>query len=122
MKKLLLISLIALLIIGCSQEAKTKMKERTITKQELGKDWPIKTTDRAIIRCYTEPNGIQAPVVVVDGIPYGLTGYADIHYGQQDLKAFNKIWADDPRLKGLKIDLSKLTQEAMKLCDTKEDQ
>ena len=119
MKKLIGILTAGMLIIGCSDSKEVKVKERTITKQELKNQWPIKTTDKAIIKCYLEPDGTKAPVVVVNGIPYGLTGYADMHYGQNDLKAFNKIWADDPRLKGLKVDLSKLTDEALKLCDEK---
>jgi len=119
MKKLLSIIIAGMLLIGCSDSNGVKVKERTITKQELKDQWPIKTTDKAIIKCYLEPSGTKAPVVVVNGIPYGLTGYADMHYGQDDIKAFNKIWADDPRLKGLKVDLSKLTEEALKLCDDK---
>ena len=119
MKKLISILIVGMLLIGCSNSNGVKVKERTITKQELKNQWPIKTADKAIIKCYLEPDGTKAPVVIVNGIPYGLTGYADMHYGQNNLKAFNKIWANDPRLKGLKVNLSKLTDEALKLCDDK---
>ena len=119
MKKILasLMVVAGLLFLGCS-DSSNNVKERTITKKELGIYWPFKNADKAIIKCYKDGD-IKAPVVVVNGKAYGLTGYADMHYGQDDLKAINKIWADDPRIKGLKVDLGPITEKALELCDDK---
>ncbi|MEO1927580.1 MAG: DUF2511 domain-containing protein [Nautiliaceae bacterium] len=119
MKKILasLMVVAGLLFLGCS-DSSNNVKERTITKKELGIYWPFKNADKAIIKCYKDGD-IKAPVVVVNGKAYGLTGYADMHYGQNDLKAINKIWADDPRIKGLKVDLGPITKKALELCDEK---
>ncbi|SFP61632.1 DUF2511 domain-containing protein [Hydrogenimonas thermophila] len=110
MKKIALL-IVAFIAIGCSSGP----QEKVVTKKEFGDKWPLKT-DKAIIKCYVDDVG-KAPVVIVNGKAYGLTGYADMHYGQNDLKALNEVWADNPKIKGLKMDLGYLTEKAKELCD-----
>ena len=88
---------------------------RDITKSELGDKWPFKF-DNAIISCYKDNIAIM-PVVTVNKKSYGLTGWADTRYGQEDINSMNEIWLKDPKKEGLYIDLSLITKKASELCN-----
>ena len=89
--------------------------ERAITKKELKDKWPL-TVDNAVIACVNDSVG-KAPIVIIHGEPYGLTGWADAQYGQKNIKAFNKYWAKNPKIKGLYKDTDPLKNAALKLCN-----
>jgi CRISPR/Cas system-associated endoribonuclease Cas2 len=112
--KILLISsaiVLFFIVIGISGDS---TDTKIIHKAEYGTKWAI-TTDTATLKCYND-NGIKSPVIIVDGVTYGLTGFADNKYGQSDLKAFHKIWLKD-NTTGANINLSSFTDDALKLCD-----
>lgn len=87
---------------------------KEIKKSEYGNKWAF-TTDTAKLICYKDGD-TNSPVVVVDGKPYGLTGFADGEHGQSDINAINAVWLKD-RTTGLNVDLSPFTKEALKLCE-----
>ena len=115
---LVVIFIIAIIVSFNNQDKKDDKptyKERVITQKELKNKWPL-TVDKAIIRCYKDESE-EAPVVIIEGYPFGLTGWADIQYGQKNTKALNRYWKKDTSNNlGLYIDLSTLTDEALKLC------
>ena len=84
-------------------EDESEVNSKKITKTEYGNKWAFKQ-DEAILKCYTDGD-IKSPVVELDGIPYGLTGFADNKYGQSDINAMNKHWLDNPVYKGMKVDI-----------------
>lgn len=92
-----------------------KVKSKIVTKTEYGDKWAFKQ-DKAVLKCYVDGD-IKSPIVELDGIPYGLTGFADNKYGQSDINAINKYWLDNPTYKGLKVDIGTFQKEALKLCD-----
>jgi hypothetical protein len=82
-------------------------KSRRISKQELGKDYPF-TTSEGNISC---KNGAVffttgSQTYAVNGTAKSLTPY----------KPIDEIWADDPNIKGAKIDISKVIQIGLELC------
>lgn len=103
---------VVLALSGCNDYAQKK-----ITAQEYGGKWAF-TSNEATIKCYKDGD-IKAPVVVINGVSYGLTGYADAKYGQNDVKALNEHWKKDTRVgrEGLMIDLGAITNDANKLCE-----
>jgi hypothetical protein len=88
---------------------------KTIYKKDYGDKWAF-TTDSVILKCFKDGD-IESPVVNIDGNNYGLTGYADMHYGQDNLHAIDKFWLKSKKYEGLQVDLSTFTKEALKLCD-----
>jgi hypothetical protein len=115
--KVLIISasiVLLFILIGLSGGDSDNKQSKTIHKAEYGTKWAI-TTDTATLKCYND-NGIKSPVIIVDGITYGLTGFADNKYGQSNLKAFHKVWLKDNNT-GANINLSSFTDDALKLCD-----
>ena len=113
--KILKVAMIAVVMmgitfIGCEgiPESKTIYK----TDYEKGK-WPF-SYDEAILKCYKDDVG-EAPLVVINGKSYGLTGYADNMYGAKDINAINEVWLKDES-SGLMIDLGPITDEAKTLC------
>jgi RNA polymerase subunit RPABC4/transcription elongation factor Spt4 len=91
--------------------------ERKITKAEYGDKWAF-TYEKAVLKCYKDGD-IKSPIIELNGIPYGLTGFADNKYGQGDLNALNKYWLEDtsPYMKGTHISVGIFTDDALKLCD-----
>ncbi len=101
-----------LLLVGCSSN-----NEKTITAKEYGDKWSF-TADTAVIKCYKDGD-IKAPVVIINGKPYGLTGYADAKYGQNDVSALNEYLLKDnrPGREGMMIDIGTITSDANNLCE-----
>lgn len=115
--KVLIVSVSVILFfifIGINSDKVENKQVKIIHKAEYGKNWAI-TSDTATLKCYKD-NDIKSPVIIVNGVTYGLTGFADKKYGQSDLKAFNKIWLKDKET-GANINLSSFTQDALKLCN-----
>ena len=70
-----------------------------------GKTWPL-TVDEATLSC----DGM-AVFAEVDGKRYAVNGTAKARAA-----ILNPIWADDPNMPGLKIDMSDLIDEGLALC------
>ena len=88
--------------------------ERVVTKKEFKDKWPL-TVDNAVIACIKDSVG-KEPLVIIHGEPYGLAGFADAQYGQNNIQALDKYLAKNPNFKGLHKDLGAITDEALKLC------
>lgn len=89
---------------------------KTITKESFSGRWPF-SVNQVVLNCYIS-NETKLPVVTIDGNRYGLTGYANnLHGSFDDINAINKYWLDDENNKGLKISLSDVLDEAIKLCN-----
>ncbi|WP_052502798.1 DUF2511 domain-containing protein [Halarcobacter anaerophilus] len=110
--KLIAAIAVAVMLAGCSNYS-----DKKVTQDEFGEKWAF-TVEEATLGCYKDGD-TKAPVVVIDGKSYGLTGYADAKYGQNNLNALDKFWKKDTRAgrEGMKIDLSAVTREANKLCE-----
>ena len=88
--------------------------ERVVTKKEFKDKWPL-TVDNAVIACIKDSVG-KEPLVIINGEPYGLTGFADAKYGQNNIQALDKYLAKNPKFKDLHKGLGVITDEALKLC------
>ncbi|WP_294964567.1 DUF2511 domain-containing protein [Sulfurimonas sp.] len=103
------------LVIGFVLSLVFSDSKKTIHKEDYGDKWAF-TSDSAILKCY-EDGDIKSPVVIIDDVPYGLTGFADNKYGQSDLKAFNKVWLQDKNNPGLMVNTGTFQKEATELCE-----
>ena len=83
-----------------------------ISRQDLGKDWPL-TVDSGTLHC--ERVGLDAVTFTADdGTTYAVNGAAK---GTDEWPDIDRIWADNPDVKGLKIDIGPLIQRGLRLCD-----
>lgn len=87
-----------------------------VTRDDLGTEWPL-TVDYAILACEPKTAGgmdLQiATLTAPDGTVYALNGTAKDHTDYADLAP---IWADDPDVEGLKINIGPLIDQARALC------
>lgn len=105
----------AFMIIGFIMSSVFSDSEKTIYKKDYGDKWAFKS-DSAILKCYKDGD-IKSPVVIVDDIPYGLTGFADNKYGQSNLNAFKSVWLKDKNNAGLMVSTGLFQKEATELCE-----
>lgn len=105
----ILLILVGIIVVGFVWNAVAGGPSHTkhVTRSDYGTAWPL-TFDSATIGC---ANGSD-PYVQVDSIRYGLTGTAEA----DGYSSVNAIWADDPASPGLKVDISALRADALKLC------
>lgn len=87
-----------------------------LVSTDFGDDWPL-TVPYAVVSCKNiSAGGEDLRVVTVrapDGTRYAANGTAKSHTSLQDL---TPIWADDPNVDGLKIDISPVTDAGLALC------
>ncbi|MDU7360487.1 MAG: DUF2511 domain-containing protein [Propionibacteriaceae bacterium] len=92
-----------------------KGKPGLITRSDLGADWPL-TVDYGILQCRAKTSGGRelkiASFVAPDGTEYALNGHAKA----DGVAEIDPMWADNPKVQGLKIDISPLTDRALGLC------
>lgn len=102
MKKLLFLSMIATSLIHADGS-------ELIKKEQYGDQWAF-TVDQVTIGCE-----MSLPFVAVEGdhFVYGITGYA----AQQIGRSIDGIWRDDPKIKGLKVQLQPFIDKALEHCD-----
>lgn len=84
-----------------------------IERSDLGDKWPL-TVDRGTLRC--EGSGGIGDVIFTteDGTEYSVNGAAKSTGKYEDIM---EIWADNPDVEGLKVDMSALTERGLALCD-----
>jgi hypothetical protein len=85
--------------------------EGKITKQELGKDWAF-TVDDGVLACDGK-NGVGAVTFTSGGKTYALNGAAK---AGNKYEPVDSIWAEDPSIKGAKINIGSIIQRGLKLC------
>lgn len=87
-----------------------------LTRDDLGDEWPL-TVEYAVLACEPMTAGSMnlqnATLTAPDGTVYALNGTAKTHTDAADI---GPIWANDPDLEGLKIDISPLIDQALTLC------
>lgn len=86
-----------------------KNAEGLLTRDDFGKDWPL-TVNYVVVRCDSQSVIATAP----DGKDYAVNGTAQSHH--PDLPEIDGIWADDPDVDGLKIDISPIIDKGLELC------
>jgi hypothetical protein len=80
---------------------------KRISKQELGKDYPL-TVSEGYVSCKS-----GAVFFSTGGQTYAVNGTAK---SLTPHKPIDEIWADDPDIKGAKMDISKVIQIGLELC------
>lgn len=87
-----------------------------LVSTDFGDQWPL-TVPYVVAHCKNITAGGEAlhvlTVTAPDGTTYAANGTAKSHTSLQDLTA---IWADNPNVSGLKIDISPITAGAAALC------
>ncbi len=112
-KIIIIVSIVLIFILASLSSPDNELK---ITKSEYGDKWAF-TYDEAVLKCYKDGD-IKSPVIELNGIPYGLTGFADNKYGQSDLNALKKYWIENkqPYMEGTYISIGVFSDDALKLC------
>ena len=87
-------------------------RERPIEASELGDKWPLKV-EKGTIGCRSVYGADSPYFVDPSGNRYGLTGHARTH---MKLREIDPIWKDNKKLGIGKINITALTDSAMKLC------
>ena len=87
-----------------------------VSRNDLGDEWPL-TVDYGVLLCENDAAGDIALQIVTfqdpSGKMYAFNGTAKTH---TDLPAIDPIWADDPDVDGLKIDMGPLNERGLALC------
>ena len=83
--------------------------EARMSRAELGDDWPL-TTEEGIVSC----EGAGEVYFTTNGTHYAVNGLANGLDNAPDIEA---IWADDPKMKGLKINIGPIIDRGLELCD-----
>lgn len=97
--------LLILVVLSSFSNAEYKV----VHSSSFGSDWPF-IVDSVKLMCDNR-NSIKVPYVISGGIAYGLTGYASNIFSPVD-----KIWANNSKLPGTKINLGPIRDEALKMC------
>lgn len=83
----------------------------------LGSDWPL-TVDYVVLHCKNiTAGGMNLQVVTLDapdGSTYAVNGTAKDH---TDYPSAEAIWADDPKVDGLKINIGPVIDSGLALCN-----
>jgi hypothetical protein len=87
------------------QEVLSNIKR--ISKQELGKDYPF-TVSEGELTCRN-----SLVLFTADGQTYAVNGTART---SKRFKPIDEIWAEDPTIKGAKIDTGKVIEIGLELC------
>lgn len=87
-----------------------------LVRTDYGAEWPLKV-DYAVVSCESKTvMGRELLIVTMedpDGNAYAVNGTAQDH---TDLPDVRPIWADDPDVDGLKIDISPVIDAGLALC------
>lgn len=93
-----------------------KMKGLLVSTK-FGAEWPL-TVPYAVVRCKNiTAGGMKLNAVTLDapdGTRYAVNGTAQDHTSYPEIDA---IWAADPNIEGLKIDISPVINAGLKLCE-----
>ena len=87
-----------------------------ITRTDLGEEWPL-TVDYGVVACQVKMAGrIRLEIATFtapDGTEYALNGNAKSHTDAADIEP---IWAPNPDVDGLKVDIGPLIERARTFC------
>ncbi|WP_233422350.1 DUF2511 domain-containing protein [Curtobacterium oceanosedimentum] len=95
---------------------KLKKKKGLLVSTKFGDEWPL-TVPYAVVRCKNiTAGGMDLNVVTLDapdGTRYAVNGTAQAHTSYAEI---DPIWAPDPNVDGLKINMSPVIDAGLKLC------
>lgn len=80
-----------------------------LTRDNFGADWPL-TVDFGVVACADGSVTFRAP----DGTKYAVNGTAQAQH--RALPKIDAIWADDPDLDGVKINIAPVIDRGRELC------
>lgn len=83
--------------------------EALMTQAELGDEWPL-TVDEGIVRC----EGAGEVYFEAEGTTYAVNGTAQ---GASGAPEIDPIWADDPEIEGVKINIHQIIERGLELCE-----
>ena len=83
--------------------------EALMTRADYGKAWPL-TVDEGIVSC----EGAGEVYFEAEGTTYAVNGLA---LGRDNAPEIDRIWAPDPQIKGLKIDIGPIIDTGLELCN-----
>ncbi|WIB33915.1 YebY family protein [Curtobacterium sp. MCSS17_005] len=96
---------------------KLKKKRGLLVSTKFGDEWPL-TVPYAVVRCKNiTAGGMDLNVVTLkapDGTRYAVNGTAQDHTSYPEI---DPIWAPNPDVDGLRIDISPVINAGLKLCD-----
>jgi hypothetical protein len=82
-----------------------------ISRDDVGESWPL-VVDEGVLGC-DGSGGVGAATFTTGGTTYALNGIA-LDRGIPDI---DPIWAPDPNIEGMKMDIGGLTRRALELCE-----
>ncbi|MGN8050086.1 DUF2511 domain-containing protein [Curtobacterium sp. 22159] len=95
---------------------KLRKKKGLLVSTKFGDDWPL-TVPYAVVRCKNiTSGGMHLNVVTLDapdGTRYAVNGTAQDHTSYPKI---DPIWAPNPNVEGLKVDISPVVDAGLKLC------
>lgn len=84
--------------------------EQKMSRADLGDDWPL-TVESGIVRC--EGAG-EIYFDAANGTTYAVNGLA---LGRDTAPKIDPIWANNPDIKGTKINIGPIIDQGLELCD-----
>ena len=80
-----------------------------MSQDDLGSDWPL-TVDEGVVSC----EGAGEVYFTAGGTTYAVNGLA---LRNDDVPEVDAIWADDPDVKGLKVNIGPIIDRGLQLCE-----
>lgn len=96
------------LVDGGSKDSLSS-NEASMSRTDLGDDWPL-TVDKGVVSC----EGAGEVYFTAHGTRFAVNGLA---LGADTAPDIDAIWAKDPDIKGLKIDIGPIIDRGLALCD-----
>lgn len=86
--------------------------EAHMSRAELGAEWPL-TVDEGTVSCEGIGERLGQVYFTAEGTTYAVNGLAQ---GASDGPDIDQIWADDPEMDGLKINIGPIIDRGLDLC------
>jgi hypothetical protein len=85
-----------------------------ISRDDLGEQWPL-TVDAGVLSCESHGGGVHSVFFTdPEGKRYALNGKAEGHH--PELPLIDQIWAPNPKVPELKINIGPLIDRGLELC------
>ena len=84
-----------------------------LTRAAFGADWPL-TVEEGTVSCEGISEGLGEVYFSAEGTTYAVNGLAQ---GASDGPDIDLIWADNPEIKGTKINIHPIIERGLELCE-----
>lgn len=102
--------LLTAILSSCGGDASN---EARMTRADLGADWPL-TVDEGVVSCEGISEGLGEIYFTAEGTKYAVNGLAQ---GASEGPDIDVIWADNPEMEGLKINIGPIIDRGLELCE-----